>query len=247
MENQYQLKDKVILITGASSGIGKQTAIRCAEYGAKCIITGRNQERLQETFEQLQGEGHIQITCDLSQENGSVELAEQLPVLDGLMLCAGYSKTMLVKHTKMDYLKDVFNTNTFSNFTLIQYLLKKKKIKNEGSIVIISSVASHRPYKGNSMYSATKGALNSFAKVLSLELAPQKIRVNCIEPGIILDLNTWQEGTISVEQWKEENDRMPLGFGKPDDIAFATIFLLSDLSKWMTGSSMVVDGGQSLI
>lgn len=137
MENQYQLKDKVILITGASSGIGKQTAIRCAEYGAKCIITGRNQERLQETFEQLQGEGHIQITCDLSQENGSVELAEQLPVLDGLMLCAGYSKTMLVKHTKMDYLKDVFNTNTFSNFTLIQYLLKKKKIKNEGSIVII--------------------------------------------------------------------------------------------------------------
>ena len=247
MDNLYQLKGKTILITGASSGIGKQTAIRCAEYGAKCVISGRNTERLQETFSQLTGEGHTQIVCDLASEEGPMTMAEQLPVLDGIMLCAGFSKTMLVKHTKMDYMKEVFNTNTFSNFTLIQYLLKKKKIKNEGSIVIISSVASHRPYKGNSMYSATKGALNSFAKVLSLELAPQKIRVNCIEPGIIIDLDTWQEGTISVEQWKQENDRMPLGFGKPDDIAFATIFLLSDISKWMTGSSMVVDGGQSLI
>lgn len=247
MENKYQLTGKTILITGASSGIGKQTAIRCAEYGAKCIITGRNQERLQETFGQLSGEGHIQITCDLANEKGPIELAELLPVLDGMMLCAGFSKTMLVKHTKMDYLKEVFNTNTFSNFTLIQHLLKKKKVSNGGSIVIISSVASHRPYKGNSMYSATKGALNSFARVLSVELAPQKIRVNCIEPGIIIDLDTWQEGTISIDQWKEENDRMPLGFGKPDDIAYATIFLLSDISKWMTGSSMVVDGGQSLI
>lgn len=247
MDNLYQLKGKTILITGASSGIGKQTAIRCAEYGARCVITGRNTERLQETFSQLTGEGHTQIVCDLAREEGPMALAEQVPILDGLMLCAGFSKTMLVKHTKMDYLKEVFNTNTFSNFTLIQHLLKKKKINNGGSIVIISSVASHRPYMGNSMYSATKGALNSFAKVLSLELASQKIRVNCIEPGIIVDLDTWQEGTISVEQWKQENDRMPLGFGKPDDIAFATIFLLSDMSKWMTGSSMVVDGGQSLI
>lgn len=247
MDNQYQLTGKTILITGASSGIGKQTAIRCAEYGAKCVITGRNKDRLEETFGQLAGDGHVQVVCDLSCENGPLELAERLPILDGLMLCAGFSKTMLVKHTKMDYLKEVFNTNTFSNFTLIQQLLKKKKIKENGSIVIISSVASHRPYKGNSMYSATKGALNSFARVLSLELAPQKIRVNCIEPGIIVDLATWREGTISVDQWKEENDRMPLGFGKPDDIAFATIFLLSDLSKWMTGSSIVVDGGQSLI
>lgn len=247
MENLYKLTGKTVLITGASSGIGRQTAIRSAEYGANCIITGRNQERLQETFNQLVGDGHVMMACDLANEQGPVELAERLPALDGLMLCAGFSKTMLIKHTKMDYMKEVFNTNTFSNFILVQQLLKKKKINNGGSIVIISSVASHRPYKGNSMYSATKGALNSFAKVLSLELAPQKIRVNCIEPGIIVDLATWQEGTISVDQWKEENDRMPLGFGQPDDIAFATIFLLSDISKWMTGSTMVVDGGQSII
>ncbi len=247
MENLFNLTGKTILVTGASSGIGKQTAIRCSEYGAKVVITGRNAGRLNETFQQLHGEGHQQLVCDLSTEEGPIDLASQLPVLDGIMLCAGFSKTQLIKHTKKDYLKDVFNTNTFSNFTIIQNLLKQKKIINGGSIVLISSVASHRPYKGNAMYSATKGALNSFAKVLSLELAPQKIRVNCIEPGIIVDLSTWQEGTISVEQWKQENDRMPLGFGKPDDIAFATIYLLSDVSKWVTGSSMVVDGGQSLI
>ncbi len=247
MENLFNLTGKTILVTGASSGIGKQTAIRCSEYGARVVITGRNEARLNETYSQLSGDENNQILCDLSTDKGPIELVEQLPILDGLMLCAGFSKTQLIKHTKSDYLRDVFNTNTFSNFSIIQYLLKQKKIVNGGSIVLVSSVASHRPYKGNAMYSASKGALNSFAKVLSIELAPQKIRVNCIEPGIIIDLNTWKEGAISVDQWKQENDRMPLGFGEPDDIAYATIYLLSDVSKWVTGSSMVVDGGQSLI
>lgn len=247
MNNPYTLEGKKILITGASSGIGRQTAIRCAEAGAKLVISGRNKERLDDTLCHLAGVGHECITCDFSIEENIDEFAAQLPKLNGMMLCAGYSKTMLIKHNKRDYLHDAFNANALCNFNLMQLLLKQKKIENGGSVVFISSVASHRPYKGNSIYSATKGAINSFAKVMAIELAPQKIRVNCIQPGIILDLNTWKEGTISVDQWKEENDRMPLGFGNPDDIAYATIFLLSDISKWITGTDMIVDGGQSII
>jgi len=246
MNNIFSLSNKTILITGASSGIGKQTAIRCAESGAKLIISGRNKERLTETYSMLESDGHIMIPFDLNNIDEITAFASEMPELDGIMMCAGFSKTMLIKHNKPDYLKEAFNTNTFSNFNLVQALLKKKKIKNGGSIVFISSVASHRPYPGNSIYSATKGAINSFSKVLAVELAPQKIRVNCIQPGIILDLNTWQEGTISVEQWKQENDKMPLGFGKPDDIAYATIYLLSDASQWVTGSDFIIDGGQSI-
>jgi NAD(P)-dependent dehydrogenase (short-subunit alcohol dehydrogenase family) len=126
-------------------------------------------------------------------------------------------------------------------------MLRMKKISKGGSIVFISSVASIRPYKGNSLYSATKGAINSFSKVLATELGAKKIRVNCIHPGIVCRDEGVREGALTVEQQREEMAKFPLGMGETDDIAYAVVYLLSNVSKWITGIDLIVDGGQSLI
>lgn len=247
MNNPFSLSNKIILVTGASSGLGRQIALRCSESGANMIISGRNEQRLDETFQQLcKDSNHTKIVCDLTVRENIKTLVESLPVLDGIVMDAAIFDTTIVRHLKEEKMDAMFSTNTFANILLVQTLLKKKRIRNGGSVIIISSVASTRPYKGNALYSATKGAINSFAKVAALELAVQKIRVNCIHPGIISSGNAIEK-TISLEDLKKENDRMPLGFGKPDDIAYAAVYLLSDVANWITGSDIIVDGGQSII
>lgn len=247
MNNPFSLLNKTILVTGASSGLGKRIAIRCSESGANMIISGRNEHRMGETFLQLSKDGnHSKIACDLAVRDNIRAFVESLPVLDGIVMDAAIFDTTIVRHLKEEKMDALFSTNTFANILLMQTLLKKKKIRNGGSVVFISSVASTRPYKGNALYSATKGAINSFAKVTALELATQKIRVNCIHPGIISSGNA-VEKTISLEDLKKENDRIPLGFGKADDIAYAAVYLLSDVAGWITGSDLIVDGGQSII
>ena len=172
---------------------------------------------------------------------------DSLPTLDGVVLCAAIFDTTVVRHIREEKVQQMFNTNTFSNILLVQQLLKKKKINPLGSIIFISSVASYRPYKGNALYSATKGAVNSFSKVTALELSAQKIRVNCLHPGIVKRYTGLREGAISIEDQKKEESRIPLGFGSPDDIAYAAVFLLSDGARWITGTDLIVDGGQSII
>ena len=216
--------------------------------GADVIISGRNEERLQQTLESLNSEGiHSSIACDLSNLDNIASFVNQLPILDGIVMDAAIFDTTIVRHLKRDKMELMFNTNTFSNITLVQTLLKKKKIRNGGSIVFISSVASTRPYKGNALYSATKGAINSFSKVLAVELGGQKIRANCLHPGIIKREVAPSTRVVTNEELVAEEARYPLGFGNVDDIAYAAVYLLSDVSKWMTGSDMVVDGGQSII
>ena len=155
--------------------------------------------------------------------------------------------TTVARHLKLDKMRLMFNTNTFANIALIQALLKYKKLKAGSSVVFISSVASTRPYKGNALYSATKGAINSFSKVLAVELGVQKIRVNCIHPGIVRTNANPQDWAVTKEELSAEEARYPLGFGNPDDIAYAAVYLLSDVAKWITGSDMIVDGGQSIV
>lgn len=247
MNNPFSLEGKNILVTGSSSNIGKKIAIRCSEMGAKIIVAARDEERMKATVAEMAGDGHHYVQVDLSSADSIAELTESMPVLDGVVLCAARFDTTPVKNIKRESVQAMFDTNTFANFDVIQKLLKKKKIAKGGSIVFISSVASMRPYKGNSLYSATKGALNSFSKVLATELGVKRIRVNCVQPGIVRRDGGIREGTLTAEQQRAEMEKFPLGMGETDDIAYASVYLLSDVAKWITGIDLIVDGGQSLI
>lgn len=247
MHNPFSLEGKTVLVTGSSSNIGRKIAIRCADMGAKVIVAARNEDRMKETVAALSGEGHQYVAVDLSSAESIAALAEAMPVLDGVVMCAARFDSTPVKNIKRELVQEMFDTNTFANFDLVQKLLKQKKVAKGGAIVFISSVASMRPYKGNSLYSATKGAINSFSKVLATELGAKQIRVNCIHPGIVRRDEGVREGALTVEQQRAEMERFPLGMGETDDIAYASVYLLSDVSKWVTGIDLIVDGGQSLI
>jgi NAD(P)-dependent dehydrogenase (short-subunit alcohol dehydrogenase family) len=245
MPNPFSLTGKTLLVTGASSGLGAAAAVECSKAGANVIITGRNVERLNNTFNQLDGQGHIQLPFDLTLKQNIDELANILPPLDGLALCAGITKTIPVKFISNENIDEIFQTNILSSMQLIQRLLKLKKINKEGSIVFISSISTAYADKGNSIYAATKGATNSFSKVLALELSAQRINVNCIQPGMIPS-GMLAAGVVTEEQLLEEKKRYPLGFGEPNDVANGIIYLLSDAAKWVTGSVLTIDGGVTL-
>lgn len=248
MNNPFSLIGKTILVTGASSGIGKRIAIRASEMGAIVFVNGRNEERLADTLSLLDASHiHQKIAWDLSEIDAVKDFVSQLPELDGIVMDAAIFDTTVARHLKLDKMRTMFNTNTFANIALVQALLKQKKLKTGSSVVFISSVASTRPYKGNALYSATKGAINSFSKVLAVELGTQKVRVNCIHPGIVKTKSDPKDWAVTKEELSAEEARYPLGFGEPDDIAYAAVYLLSDAAKWVTGSDMIVDGGQSIV
>lgn len=246
--NPFSLENKTIVVTGASSGIGKEIAIQCSNFGANVIITGRNKSRLEDTFSALEkGLNNKLIQADLTKEEDLDSLLDAIPNIDGIILNAGVVKTVPVSFIKKEFLQEVFDVNFNSSVYLIQKLLKTRKIIKGGSICFISSVASNYVNKGNSLYTATKGAVNSFTKALALELAKKNIRANAILPGFIetkiLDKSNLEDASI-----KKHLDKYPMGrFGKPSDIAYASIYLMSDASQWTTGSLMTVDGGYSII
>ena len=245
MYNPFSLEGKTILVTGASSGIGRGISIDCAKMGAKVHLMARNEERLKETHSQMEGEGHEIHIADLCSTDDIYALVDSLPVIDGMVLCAGIIKTMPVKNISEDAMTEIFNANIMGDIKICSRLLKKKKLSHGGSVVFISSVSTFNVKVGNSLYSATKGAVNSFAKAMALEVSKQNIRVNCIQPGFIpssiLEKHGLGEDAI---QWYK--DRHPLGLGMPSDIANGCIYLLSDASRWVTGSVFTIDGGYTL-
>ena len=247
MNNPFSLVNKTILVTGASANIGRMIAIKCSEMGASVIISARNEKRLEETLNAMSGTGHRIIPCDLTNEEQISSLIDRLPQMDGIIMCAGIPRTTPVRNNRRKYTIEMFNTNLFGSIDIIQLLLRNNKIRKGGSVLFISSVAAHRPYKGNALYSATKGAINSFAQVLAIELGCQHIRVNCISPGILNNDKPEVDGAVTKEQLLEEEARFPLGFGRTTDIAYASVYMMSDASKWVTGTNMIVDGGQSII
>lgn len=245
--NPFSLVGKTILITGASSGIGRATAIECSKLGATCIITGRNEERLNETLTQMTGEGHQIAVCDLNNSSAIDVMVDSLPILNGLVNNAGFNIVSPVQFIKEDDLKKILQTNTIAPIILLQKLLKKKKITKESSVVFTSSLAGigiNSP--GNDMYSATKGAISAFVRNAAIDLAPKKIRVNAVCPGMV-HTQLVDHGTYSEEQLQENMKKYPLGrWGEPNDVAHAMIYLLSDASSWVTGTNMILDGGVSI-
>lgn len=246
--NPFSLDRKTILVTGASSGIGRSIAIECSRYGAYLIISGRNEERLNETFTSLHGSNHRQIVADLQQSKDILHLAEVLSELDGLVHAAGIVKTLPFSYISHEDLTSIIETNLVAPAMLSQLLVKSKKLKNRASIVFISSISgTHCAIPGNSMYSASKGGIEGLMKNMALDLAPKKIRVNSIAPGMI-DTGLLKDGTIDRAQLEEDMKRYPLKrYGKPEEVAWAAIYLLSDASQWVTGSSLLIDGGFTLI
>lgn len=242
--NPFSLKGKNILITGASSGIGRATAIECSKMGAKVIAVGRNSVRLEDTINELEGEGHISFIGDLTQSDAIKELIELLPSLDGAVLAAGIGFTAPVKFSSIDKFKNIFETNLFSQTELSRNLFKTKKLKDGSSLVFISSVGGNSSINpGNAIYGASKAALNSYMKFCALEFASRKIRVNCVCPGMI-ETSLIRGKKISDEQLAAYENRYPLKrFGTAAEVAWGSIYLLSNASSWISGISLNIDGG----
>lgn len=244
--NPFSLEGKNLLVTGASSGIGRGICIDCAKMGAKVHLMARNEERLNETLSQMEGEGHVIHKADLCNTEDINALVDALPAIDGVVLCAGIIKTMPVKNISEDAMTEIFNANIMGDIKICSRLLKKKKLNHGGSVVFISSVSTFNVKVGNSLYSATKGAVNSFAKAMALEVSKHNMRVNCIQPGFVPS-SILSSGAIEEDTFlKFYAERHPLGFGTPSDIANGCIYLLSDASRWVTGSIFTIDGGYTL-
>lgn len=245
--NPFSLEGKTILVTGASSGIGRATAILCAQMGASVIITGRNPKRLQQTLDALSGQGHLSFIADLTESDDREKLIQLVPALDGVANCAGIGHRKLGKSLTQEDLSFVMEAN-FDSVVLLQAgLLSQKRIKKNASLVFLSSRAAEIPAVANSLYSASKGALTSYARCLAVELAPRQIRVNCICPAIVWTPIVLADG-VSEEELKEREKLYPLKrYGQPEDIANLAVFLLSDASAWMTGSCIDITGGSIVI
>lgn len=245
------LKDKIILVTGASSGIGKQTAIFFSQQGAQVVVTGRNEKRLSDTFKSLEGKGHLSIVASLDTADEIESLIKKTidstGPLDGLVHCAGVQKTLPLRVLKEEHFDEIFNSNVKSAQFLAKSFNRKGRFNPEGSsLVFLSSVAATCGEPAISTYAASKAALQGLSKSLALELARLKIRVNCIAPGVVL--TEMAEGLfekLTTDQYSAISDKHPLGLGKTDDVAKGAAFLTSDMSSWITGTTLYIDGGYS--
>lgn len=238
----FSLVGKRILVTGASSGIGQQVAISCAQMGAQLVVSGRNRERLAATFAELDGEGHAQVAADLSRQEDIDRLTGEAGVVDGVVHAAGMSKLAPFRLISRAQLDETFSGNVYAPILLTKGLLAKKRIAPNGSIVFVSALASHVGPLATGVYSASKAALLGAMRTLALEVVKQGIRANCIAPGYVRTpmLDGLNQGGGSID---EHAKLTPLGLGEPEDIAYAAVYFLSDASRWVTRDYFIVDGG----
>lgn len=242
--NPFSLKGKTVLVTGASSGIGRETAIICSKMGANVVVTGRNEERLNKTLSELEGNSNLVISADITNQEDIDKLVAECPNLDGIVHCAGVGDRTLLKMVREKDLERVMKANFNAPVLLQRSLLKKKKVQSGASIVFIASRAPFAPAAGNGIYAASKGAMIAYAKVLGLELSNQKIRVNCVCPAMVWTELVQRDAEINGVDYNEVEQKYPLKrFGKPQDVANLVVYLLSDASEWMTGSCIDITGG----
>lgn len=246
------MNKKNLIITGASSGIGRACALQCAAMGARVVLLGRDRERLEASRAAIPWGGeHVVHAVDLleyDQVQGIVqEIVEQVGVVHGVVHCAGISTTLPLKLVTPEKLDHFFRTNVHGAINLTRLVSRKAVMADSGgSIVFISSVMGSLGEAGKTLYSLTKGALHAGAKSLAIELAPRRIRVNCIAPGVVespmAKKAVYSQDAASYERIKGLH---PLGLGQPEDVAHAATFLLSDTARWITGTTLFVDGGYS--
>lgn len=241
--NPFSLQGKMVLVTGASSGIGRSIATTCSRMGAAVIVTGRNSQKLETTMRALVGDKNQMITADLTNAEDVMSLVSKLPKLDGVVHCAGIGHRLPAKLLTTAELERVMNSNFISAVSLQTELMTAKKLNKASSIVFIASVAPQMPAFGNAAYSASKAAVIGYAKCLSLELATQNIRVNCICPAMVWTDLIMQEG-VGREDLEQAQLKYPLRrYGQPEDVANLAIYLLSNASQWMTNSCIDITGG----
>lgn len=240
---KFTLESKTILITGASSGIGRGIAIAVAKAGARCVLVARNKERLEAVAQECGGEAIIE-PVDVTNTAELKALVERVPQLDGLVQCAGISdKHTPLKFLNEEFVDEVLNVNLKAPMLFLAMLEKKKKLNKGASVVLMSSISSFHAAPAHSLYMASKGALTAFAKGAALDLSGKKIRVNTIAPGMV-NTPLIDYSNISEEQRKADEAKYPLKrYGESEDIASAAVYLLSDASSWVTGQQFVVDGG----
>lgn len=245
--NPFTLEGKTVLVTGASSGIGRQCAIDCSKMGAKVIAIGRNKGRLNDALSEMEGNGVV-YSFDLGHLAGIKDLintiVEDNGKLDGFIHAAGIEVTNPVKLTSSEDYESLYKVNCLSAFEIVKNLCGIKTFSKGGSIVFISSISGIIARKGLSAYAASKGALVSAARVMAAEMASREVRVNVVSPGTILTPMMQNAlDAMSEEDRKKRVEGFPLGLGKTTDISSACIYFLSDASRWITGHNLIIDGG----
>lgn len=257
--NPFQLSGKTILVTGASSGIGRATAVEASKLGATLILSGRNREELEKTRSMLwvqkgveqedtEENRHQIVVCDLQDSDAVAAMVAGLPMLDGVVNNAGISKFATLGHLQESEFLDVLQTNTLGPIFLLNRLIKAKRLQKGASVVFTSSIAAFQQATyAYSMYTTSKAGIQGFVRIAALELAGKRIRVNSVNPAMIETEMVGKSGLITPEQYEADKQRYPLKrYGKPEEVAHAIIYLLSDASSYITGTSLVIDGGIGL-
>jgi len=249
MINLIDLTGKTIIVTGASSGIGRETAILLSKLDAKLILIARNKEKLWDTINSLDGEGHTDIAFDLTSFSEYSHLFNRIfqncGSISGFVHCAGFSKTIPLRNMSLNDLDEMMKVNYYSFMLLAKEFVRKKNVDPRGaSVVAISSISGDFSVKGLSIYSATKSSLNISVKALAQEYAQWNVRFNTVSPGWVrTELTDKATQVLTSERLKNVFENHPLGPGDPIDVAKAVAFLLSDAARWITGTTLIIDGG----
>lgn len=249
----FNLKGQRILITGASSGIGRACAILCSRAGADVILIARDEVKLKETHEFLSPGNHFEFGIDLLNFKEIEEVISKIVIdhrkINGFIHSAGSEITIPFSMLKPHHFEQLFAINTIAGFEIARILSKSKYFNAEvgASFVFISSIMGLLGIEGKVAYCASKGAIIAGVRAMALELATKKIRVNCISPAIVqTKMAESLFETLPDSAVQKLKDMHPMGLGKPEDVANAVLFLLSSASSWITGSNLIVDGGYSI-
>lgn len=242
------LAGRALLITGASSGIGRAAAVAASRAGARVALVARRADALEETASLLDGEGHRAFATDLAEHAGHGELfagiVGEMGPLDGMLHAAGEHAAAPLRAITAKHVNTLLSANVTSSVLLVKAFRSPKVRAERASVVLMSSAAGLVGEPGVSVYAASKAAVSSLARSLALELAPEGVRVNSIAAGIVeTPLTARLRRTVGQAGWEAIEAAHPLGVGSPEDVANAALYLLSPAARWVTGTTLVVDGG----